>query len=161
MSTRNEDEDQLKKKILAKALEIRKYYDTPEALSPLLDDWDREYGFKYNSVVEEVLGEHIRQTWAEKARKRGSNTVEDLVSLIWDMENAEFEIERKDRGIRVFCSKCPVADTYRSLGKEEYGKVFHCNFESQFCAGFNSKIKYEKKKGLMGGLDCCDHYYSI
>jgi hypothetical protein len=159
--TENEDKDQFKKKILDKALEIRKYYDKPDVLLPLLDDWDKEYGFKYNSIVEEVLGEHIRQTWSEKAKTRGSNTVEDLVALLWDWPEAEFDIERKDRGIRVFCSKCPIADTYRSLGKKQHGKLFHCMYNNHLCTGFNSKIKYEKKKGLMSGADCCELYYTI
>ena len=75
MSTENQDENQHKKKILEKALEIRKYYDKPDELLALLNEWDTEYGFKYNDVVEEVLGEHIRQNWAEKAKNRGSNTV--------------------------------------------------------------------------------------
>jgi hypothetical protein len=161
MPSENPSETQFKKKVLEKALEIREYYDNPDVLASLLDNWDDEYGFKYNNIVEEVLSEHIKQTWAEKAEKRGSNTVEDLVALLWNWPEAEFDIERKDRGIRVFCSKCPIADTYRSLGKEQHGKLFHCMADTHICAGFNPKIKYEKKKCLMGGAECCKHYYTI
>ena len=161
MQSENQAESEFKKRILEKAIEIRKYYDNLEVLTSLLDNWDKEYGLKYNNIVEEVLGEHIRQTWAEKAEARGSNTVEDIVALHWDWPEAEFDIERKGRAIRVFCSKCPIADTYRSLGKEQHGKLFHCMSDTHICAGFNPKIKYEKKKGLMGGADCCEHYYSI
>ena len=69
----------------------------------------------------------------------------------------QYEIEDIENGIHIITPKCPIT----SLGRQKYGKSFHCFADPYICAGFNPAIKYEKKRSLMAGDKYCEHYYQI
>ncbi|MFX1538875.1 MAG: L-2-amino-thiazoline-4-carboxylic acid hydrolase, partial [Promethearchaeota archaeon] len=70
-------------------------------------------------------------------------------------------IEDIENGIHIITPKWPIAEVYTSLGRQKYGKSFHCFTDPYICAGFNPDIKYEKKRSLMAGNKYCEHYYQI
>jgi len=54
-----------------------------------------------------------------------------------------------------------MAETYRKIGKPEYGLIFHCSTDPHIVSGFNPDMEFKITKRLMTGDDCCDHYYRL
>ncbi|MFX1513907.1 MAG: L-2-amino-thiazoline-4-carboxylic acid hydrolase [Promethearchaeota archaeon] len=148
-------DDQIKNKIL----QIRENWRNSSLLVELLAEWDEKYS-KYNDEIEDFLGPQLKKTWQEIAGKESSHTVKDLVRLLLkDFHDAEYEMEEIEDGIRIITLKCPIAEVYSSINRQNYGQLFHCFGDPYVCQGFNPKIKYEKKKSLMSGDEHCEHYY--
>ncbi len=141
--------------------EIRRFHSNPEKLKPLLEAWDNDFGPEYNDIAREILAEKVcinAETWA---KQKGISTSEDIVQSMWEgWEEGEFTIERKEDGIQIYCTKCPIADTYLSIGRKEQGLLFQCSEDPHIVAGINPKIKFRRTKTVMDGDDCCDHFYS-
>jgi hypothetical protein len=149
--------DQIKSKII----QIRENWQDPMALADLLTEWDEKYRH-YTDKVEGFIGPTLTANWRKIAEKNQSHTVKDLITLLLkDFQDANYELEDIENGIRVITKKCPIAAVYTSLGRQKYGKFFHCFADPYICAGFNPSIKYEKKSSLMAGDEFCEHYYQI
>jgi hypothetical protein len=85
--------------------------------------------------------------------------------MLWDgfrQVGGEFTVEKTDTGgVQFHATKCPLADVYRSIGKESYGFLFHCVTDPHIVAGFNPAIDFRRTKTLMEGHEECDHYYEM
>ncbi|MFX0093744.1 MAG: L-2-amino-thiazoline-4-carboxylic acid hydrolase, partial [Candidatus Hodarchaeota archaeon] len=109
----------------------------------------------------EILAEQTRKAWAAIAAREKSS-FDDLIRRLWeDWTEGEFTIEKSEKGVQIYCTKCPIADSYRSIGKQALGLIFQCSEDPYIAAGFNPNIEFRRSKTLMNGDDCCDHYYSI
>jgi len=141
---------------------IRQSWRDPKRLNVLLDEWERRFGDAYNQIAEELVAEHTRSTWAKLSSQKEATSLDALISILWEeWTEGEFNIERSETEVQIFCTKCPIADAYKSINKENYGILFHCSEDPFIVKGFNPKIKFKRTKTLMNADDCCDHYYYL
>ncbi|MHA2362845.1 MAG: L-2-amino-thiazoline-4-carboxylic acid hydrolase [Candidatus Hodarchaeales archaeon] len=153
-----------KQKIWEKVKEIRDNWNNPSELGTLLNKWDRDFGSEFNEIASELVGKNAQKLWAVVAEEEKRNSIDDLIDILWEgLKDAggEYTVERTDKGSQIYCTKCPIADSYLKIGQEKYGLLFHCVTDPYICAGFNPKINYRRTKTLMEGDDCCDHFYSM
>lgn len=111
--------------------------------------------------METLLGEQIVETWRKKAEEHGSNSLDDLFSILLDWPDAEFTKEEVEGGYKVTTTHCPIAVNYRAIGRGDYGNKFHCISDPYICKGFNSRIKHRKTSSQILGDDSCVHYYTL
>lgn len=144
--------------------EIRAARSEPLLLKSLLDEYESEFGPEAKEEVLDILGRDTRDSWAGIARTRKNNSIEDLLDTLWKSfgeAGGEFTVKRKGRLVQIHCTRCPMADTYKSIGRQEYGLIFHCSTDPHIVQGFSEKIVFQISKRLMTGDDCCDHSYSM
>ncbi|MFQ5980336.1 MAG: L-2-amino-thiazoline-4-carboxylic acid hydrolase [Candidatus Heimdallarchaeota archaeon] len=156
--------DSDKEQIWEKIRSILKNRRNPPKLKTLLNEWEENYGPQCNDLAMELVGHNTRNAWANIAEEEQNNTIEGLIGLLWEnfrQAGGEFTLEIKEDGTQIYCTKCPIADNYKEIGKPEYGLIFHCSTDLFICQGFNPAIKFQRSKTLMEGDDCCDHFYSM
>lgn len=157
----SQSEEDLREILWTKLQAIRGSYSDPESLRTLLKQWEEDACTKYQHIVDELIGERASNYWRSISAREGAG-VEDLVRTQWEpWTEGEFSIEKTQDGVKVFCTKCPISDGYRLIGREDYGYLFHCAEDAHIVAGFNPKIVFKRTKTLMEGDDCCDFYYSM
>ncbi len=152
---------ELEDRLFKRAMEIRNSWKDEEKLSILIDEWEKEFGHKHDDIVERMIGEHLEKTWAKKASVHGSNSLDDFLSIFLDWPEAEYTMEETEGGYKVVTTHCPIAASYLSIGRGDYGASFHCISDPYICRGFNSRIKHRKTSSRMQGDDACVHYYTI
>ncbi len=143
---------------------IRGSWNNTSRLDTLLDEWEEKFGPEVHDMVQEIIAEKIRELWTFIAEEEQSNTIEDLIHILWGSfrkAGGEFTVEETEDGVQIYCTLCPIAETYKEIGREEYGLLFHCITDPYIVEGFNPEIEFRRTKTLMGGDDCCDHYYSM
>ena len=147
--------------------EIRAARSKPKELTSLLERFEQEFGKEAEERVLEIIAEKTRELWAEIAEERkeegGGNDIQGILDTLWksfEGVGGEFTVERTEDSVQIHCTKCPMADTYRKIGKPEYGLIFHCSTDPHIVAGFNPEMEFKITKKLMMD-DCCDHYYRL
>jgi len=143
--------------------EIRRSRSEPAKLKRLIKKYDEEFGPKAENATLKVIADSTRQAWAEIAEDHGDTSIEGILDTLWksfEQAGGEFTIERFDEGVQIHCTKCPMADTYKEIGKQDHGVIFHCNTDPHIVEGFNSKIDFTITKRLMSGDDFCNHRYT-
>ena len=154
--------DKIDREVIWKRIEeIRRFHSNPEQLKPLLEAWDKDFGSEYDDIAREILAENVRMNAEAWAKQKGITTAEDIVQDMWEgWEEGEFTIEQKEDGIQIYCTKCPIADTYLSIGRKKQGLLFQCSEDPHIVSGVNPNLKFRRTKTLMNGDDCCDNFYS-
>lgn len=153
-----------KSKLTALVHKIRSARKDPSTLKKLIEKYVSDYGREADSEVLEIIAEETQYAWAELARERGSNSIDDLLDTLWrgfGSIGGEYSVNREGGKVQIRATKCPMADRYRKIGKEEFGLMFHCSTDPHIVAGFNGKMNFEITKTLMAGDDCCNHCYSM
>lgn len=120
------------------------------------------FGSEVFEVISKEEGKKVVRRWSEKAKEHGSNTIEDLIQLLWEPmreHGLEYTMEKKDNGILMHCTKCPYYDHAQKHGTTETSFAFTCATDPYIVEGFNDKIGFKRTKTLMEGHDCCDHFY--
>jgi len=143
---------------------IRAARNNPSKLNGLIEKYVREYGREADQTVLEIIAEETQYAWSELAKERGSNSIDDLLDTLWKSFGSiggDYNVSREGGKVQIYATKCPMADTYRTIGKEEFGLMFHCSTDPHIVAGFNESMKFEISKTLMAGDDCCNHSYSM
>jgi hypothetical protein len=141
---------------------IRRSWRDSKKLVSLLNEWERDFDDKYNQVVEELIAENVSKIWSKFSSRKETSSLDSLINHLWEQwTEGDFTIERNNTEVQIYCTKCPIADAYRSINKEKYGLLFHCNEDPFIVKGFNPKIKFKRTKTLMNADDCCDHNYSL
>ena len=141
---------------------IRRSWRDPKKLNDLLDEWERNFGDEYNQTAEELIAEHTRTNWSRISSQNGDTSLDNLIRILWEQwTEGEFTIQRTKTNVQIYCTKCPVADAYKSIKREKYGLLFHCSEDPFIVKGFNPEIKFKRTKSLMNGDDCCDQSYSL
>jgi len=151
----------LDKMLLERAIEIRNNWKDAEKLKVLLEAWDTEFGHNHDNVVERVIGEYLEEVWAKKADERGSNSLDDLLSILLDFPDGKYTKEEIERGYKVTTTFCPIAEAFRSINRADYGASFYCISDPYICRGFNERIKHRKISTRMQGDKACVHFYTI
>lgn len=144
--------------------EIRRSRPEPAKLVRLINRYDEEYGPKAKDETLKIIADSTRESWAGIAEDHGDTSIEGILDTLWKAfkeVGGEFTVERFDGGVQIQCTKCPIADTYKEIGKQDHGLIFHCSTDPHIVEGFNDKIDFTITKRLMSGDDCCDHRYSI
>ena len=151
-----------RQEILSRIEAIQRESHNPTQLKTLIAEWERDFGLEYNDLAEGILADDVRKKVGGWAERKNLSTVEDLIRNMWETwTEGKFTINRKEDGVQIHCTRCPIADTYRSIGREEYGFIFHCSVDAHVASGFNPKMRFRRTKTLMMGDDCCDHHYSM
>ncbi|MFW9849802.1 MAG: L-2-amino-thiazoline-4-carboxylic acid hydrolase [Candidatus Thorarchaeota archaeon] len=143
---------------------IRAARNNPSKLNELIGKYVSEYGREADQIVLEIIAEETQYAWSELARERGSNSIDDLLDTLWKSFGSvggEFTVSREGGIVQIHATKCPMADTYKKLGKQEFGLMFHCSTDPHIVEGFNENMNFEISKTLMAGDDCCNHCYSM
>ncbi|MFW9845668.1 MAG: L-2-amino-thiazoline-4-carboxylic acid hydrolase [Candidatus Thorarchaeota archaeon] len=159
MKDLNAHEKELKKLVT----EIRAARSKPKKLSTLLEKYERDFGSEAEQRVLEIIAEDTKAAWANIAEEREDNGIQGILDTLWESfrnVGGEFTVERTENSAQINCTRCPMADTYRKIGKPEYGFIFHCSTDPHIVAGFNPEIEFKRTKTLMTDA-CCDHYYSL
>ncbi|MFX0174585.1 MAG: hypothetical protein ACFE9L_22130, partial [Candidatus Hodarchaeota archaeon] len=111
----------------AKIKTIRKSWKEPKTQNKLIDEWLATYGTEMDQVAEKIIADKVRLNWANYATKNNLSTLDDFIKSAWEgWTEGKFSIERSKKGVQIFCTKCPMAEAYLSIGKENYGLIFHC-----------------------------------
>ena len=114
------------------------------------------------SVAEQHTGAAARQGWSRLAARHGSNSIADLVKLLWEpltAQGLEYTSEESDGGLKMTCTKCPLHELAKEIGHAEIVYALTCGTDPYMVEGFNAKMGFRRTKTLMQGHDCCDHFY--
>jgi hypothetical protein len=157
------DPDAHQKELKKLVAEIRAARSKPKKLKTLLEKYEQDFGLEAEQRVLEIIAENTKAAWASIAKEREDNGIQGILDTLWESfrsAGGEFTVERTENSARIHCTRCPIADTYRKIGKPEYGVIFHCSTDPHIVAGFNPEIEFKRTKTLMTD-DCCDHYYCL
>ncbi len=77
------------------------------------------------------------------------------------LKGFEFTYENKDNGVQFKCVKCPIYELAKEIGATDWLYHHTCSADPFIVEGFNPKIGFKRKKTLMQGDECCDHFYFI
>ncbi|MFX0208126.1 MAG: L-2-amino-thiazoline-4-carboxylic acid hydrolase [Candidatus Hodarchaeota archaeon] len=160
MQNNNKNND-LYNELWAKIKTIRQSWRKPNTLKKLIDDWVTDYGTQMDKVAEKIIADKVRLNWSNYASNNDLSTLDEFIKSAWEgWTEGKFSIERSEKGVQIFCTKCPMAEAYRTIGKENYGLIFHCSEDPHMVEGFNPELKFHRTKTLMNGDDCCNHFYT-
>lgn len=153
---------QLRKQLEEMVTNIYRNWKNPEHVKELLNELKAISGRDINTLVEDIVAERTRAQWASLAEREKSTTIHDLVRLVWEsFTDGEFTIEKTEDSVQIYCTYCPIAEVFKEIGEKEYGLILFCATDPYIVEGFNSDIEFRRTKTLMGGDDCCDHYYAV
>ena len=138
-----------------------------EATASMVVEAVRTVQLLYGQEAYEAIRDNQLQKSVAKARERGAGTVDNSVRAFctaleshchgsheWQkLEDSE------DRQAYRF-TRCMLAEIYRGLDAEDIG-LWICDGDGPVAAGFNPRIRFERKQTLMVGDDCCDHVYYL
>ena len=117
-------ETQLREQIGEMIRKIINSWNDPSRINVLLNEWEEKFGPEADDIARELIAERTRKIWASIAEREQSNTVKDLVRLLWESfrnQGAEFTVEEIGNGVQTHCTYCPIADTYREIKREYSG----------------------------------------
>ncbi|MFW9794997.1 MAG: L-2-amino-thiazoline-4-carboxylic acid hydrolase [Candidatus Thorarchaeota archaeon] len=157
------DLDSYDKELRELVTEIRTSRRKPKKLKALLEKYENKFGPEAEQRVLEIIAEDTKAAWESIAEERDDTGIQGILDTLWKPFaniGGEFTVERTVDSAQIHCTKCPVADTYRKIGKPEYGLIFHCSTDPHIVAGFNPEMEFKITKTLMMN-DCCDHYYRL
>jgi predicted ArsR family transcriptional regulator len=160
MKNLDERDEELKELVT----QIRVARSKPKKLKALLERYENEFGPEAEKRVLEIIAENTEKVWANIAEERENNDIDGILDTLWrsfEQVGGEFTVDRTKGSAQIHCTKCPMADTYREIGKPEYGLIFHCSTDPHIVAGFNPEMDFKITRKLMSGDDCCDHYYHL
>ena len=164
MTKEESAETQLREQVGEMIRKIINNWNNSSGINVLLNEWEEKFGPEANDIARELIAERTRKIWASVAEREQSNTIKDLVRLLWEPfrnQGAEFTVKEIDNGVQIYCTYCPLADMYREIKREEFGFLFNCSEDPYIVEGFNPAIKFQRTKTLMEGDDCCDHRYTV
>jgi hypothetical protein len=106
---------------------------------------------------------HIKKEdlWAKKADELGSNSLDDLLSILLDFPDGKYAKEKIEGGYKVTTTFCPIAESFRGINRADYGASFYCISDPYICRGFNKQISHRKLSTRMQGDKACVHFYTI
>lgn len=164
MVRRMSDSDSADTELRELVQDIRAARSNPKKLRSLLERYENDFGTEANDLVLEIIAETTRYAWAEIASERESNDIDGILDTLWksfESVGGEYTVERTEDSAQIYCTSCPMAETYLEIGKPEFGLIFHCSTDPHIVAGFNPEMEFRITKKLMSGDACCDHFYRL
>jgi len=131
-------------------------------MASLIRAYKEAFGEAAYQVAVKHSGEKAFAEWKEIADLRESNTIQDLIELLWkplQKEGFEFTISETNEGVHATCTKCALHDLAQYLGITEEGFYMFCESDPYIVEGFNPNIGLKRTKTLMQGHECCDFFY--
>lgn len=126
----------------------------------LLDALEEEFGNGVIEVVEKVSRDLLAEIY--KSSSGGNETIEHLFRVLWKpliKKGYKYNTQENNGTLNIHCSRCPIADLYKSMGGAKWGYHLYCSTDEHLAKVFNPKIEFNRKRTLMEGHDCCDHSY--
>jgi predicted ArsR family transcriptional regulator len=120
------------------------------------------FGDQAVDVINDLVAHDVREGWKGVAERNGSNTIEDMIRLLWEPLRAqgfEYTYEKTVEGFQMRCTHCPIADLAKELDAKDWLYAIHCATDPHMVAGFNPKMGFRRTKTLLEGDDYCDHFY--
>ncbi len=107
-----------------------------------------------------------REAGREAAEAAGSDSLGALAGVVekrWAQEGAlEIAILRRDaRRLFFNVTGCRYAELYARLGVRECGFVLSCSRDAAFAAGFNPRIRLQRRQTIMSGAPFCDFRFTL
>ena len=146
---------------------VRQILDTEEGpidkLRQLLDKFEEEFGREDDGLVLENVSNICMTWWRSQAEQLGENSIEALIRAQWEptADRYPFTVHEVEDGKQVRCTKCPTAELFAALGREDLGKLFICSTDQFIVQGFNPKMRYSRSMTIMEGDEYCDHTYVL
>jgi predicted ArsR family transcriptional regulator len=128
----------------------------------LLNALQERFGLQVKDVLERIVATNVPRDWVAVARQRGSNTIEDLIQVLWEPlipKGFEYTLEKRDDGVQMSCTRCPFYELGRALNGTEWLYYLVCLNDLYIVEGFNPNMGFRRTKTLMEGHECCDHFY--
>jgi predicted ArsR family transcriptional regulator len=128
----------------------------------ILNGLQERLGDAVPAAIEEMVAEDVRAGWARIAAGENTQTIDDLIRLLWEPlreKGFEFSMERTPDGAQMHVTRCPIAEIAKQLNAAEWLFRLTCATDEHSTAGFNPRIGFRRTKTLMEGADCCDHCY--
>jgi len=133
-------------------------------MAKLLRAMKEHYGEEAYEVFVKHKGENVYNEWKEIAEKNKSNSIQDLIKLLWEPlreHGFEYDVEECENGFKATCTHCSLYELAKHLGITEEGFYMFCETDPYITKGFNENIELSRTKTLMQGHDCCDFFYCI
>jgi len=132
-------------------------------MAELIRGLHEKFGDEVYKTVAKLNGDKAFNEWKEITQKKGNNSIDDLIKLLWEpLKNEGFQYEiigKTETGVQLKCTYCPIVDLAKYCGITKEALHMFCQNDFYIAEGFNSKIGLKRTKTLMEGHDCCDHFY--
>jgi predicted ArsR family transcriptional regulator len=131
-------------------------------MARLIRAFKERFGEEAYQVVAQITGNKAFSEWQEVAGKSENNSIESLISLLWEPLRAqgfEYEVLKTDVGFQMKCTRCGFYELAKYCGITDEAFYMVCEADPYIAEGFNPKIGLKRTKTLMQGHDCCDHFY--
>ena len=107
-----------------------------------------------------------RAAGRQAAEAAGSDSLAALAGVVeklWAQGGAlEIEILRRDATHLFFnVTGCRYAELYDRLGVRECGSALSCSRDAAFAAGFNPRIRLQRRQTIMTGAAFCDFRFTL
>ena len=116
------------------------------------------------AVLDKVVDAHIAAEWKEMAANSPTNTIDDILRLLWETLiplGFEYTSERTDNRTVMHCTKCPYVQLGEIFGCKDILYHLACRGDKALTEGFNPSIEFARTYTLMEGADHCDHTYTM
>ncbi|MCL2109000.1 MAG: L-2-amino-thiazoline-4-carboxylic acid hydrolase [Oscillospiraceae bacterium] len=128
----------------------------------LIRAFRKNFGEETYAIVVKQRGEQAFDTWRKIAADNASNTIHDLIKLLWkplQNEGFEYQVCETESGVKVNCTRCGLHDLARHCGITDEAFYMFCECDPYITEGFNPNIGLKRTKTLMQGHDFCDFLY--
>jgi predicted ArsR family transcriptional regulator len=113
----------------------------------LMEAMEQKVGPQVIDVVKDYYRRRTLEAWQEKAKNEGSNTIDDIMRLLWqrlEPHGFEYTVEEKGSEVQLRVTKCKVYDIARELGVTKWAYYFHCANDPFIVQGFNPEIGFKR-----------------
>jgi predicted ArsR family transcriptional regulator len=129
----------------------------------LLDAMEARFGPEVADIVDQVVAERTRRTWEQIARNQSSNSLEEMLGLIWSPETLAggytVSFESRADGVMAWVHHCPVAKMARKMGVTKWANHLICKGDPSIVEGFNPQLGFRFIQSMMEGSACCQQFY--
>lgn len=130
----------------------------------LLSALGQHFGPEVPEVVARTASARAFEEWRAIGEAQADRSAENLVRLLWEPLREKgfvFETTSAPDGLRIHCSRCPIAELAHAIGDRVW--LFHlaCGIDEAIAEGFNPGLRLRRTRTLMEGHACCDHVYFI
>jgi predicted ArsR family transcriptional regulator len=156
------DAEELNQKLAEQRAEIGMQFQA--RIAAILDWLEGDLGDAVAESIDRMVARDMHAEWSQLAEKEGSNTIDDLVHLLWEpMQEmgVAYTVEKTDEGVQMHVTQCPFADFARETDNAKWAYRLYCASDPHIVTGFNPQIGFRRTKTLVEGDDCCDHFYSM
>jgi hypothetical protein len=138
-----------------------------EIIKPIYEILKRDFGVERAQAViaEAVRGAAVDAGRQFAAREPDGTSIASFVALqvLWKKDDAlDVETLRADEGGYDYdVKRCAYAEMYHAMGLGEIGHLLSCLRDSEFIAGYDSRVTLTRTSTIMQGGQRCDFRYRM